>query len=238
MEIPDLEQLLQLTRNSNQRRTWRCPSELSLAEYVDGRSPKGRKRRIEKHVSDCTFCLHHIALLKTLPDAERGQVPSKLLERVESLVKSGREWTFPRFRWNWVAPASIVACGLFLASLIWLNGPDQSEVVRPLDPASYQELRNGTSNSRELRLLEPADGAVVDSETVYFRWELLNDALFYEVDVVDLEGDPAWTARVDTSETVIPESARLPSGEYFVVVRAVMKDGRLSSGKFTRFSVR
>jgi methionine-rich copper-binding protein CopC len=73
---------------------------------------------------------------------------------------------------------------------------------------------------------------------VSFKWNVLENALFYEVDVVDLEGNPMWSARVDTSETPVPPSVTLPEGQYFVVVRAVMADGKLTSSKFVQFSIR
>lgn len=238
MDIKDLERALQLNRNKELRRKWRCPGELGLAEYLDGKTSARKKNRIEKHLSRCEFCLHQVALLLGLAESERPQVPRELLRRAERIVNKEPVSVIPRLRSNWAVPAAAIACGLLLVSVIWLGLPSRWEIPQSGEPTDYQTLRGGESNTAELKIINPPEGTNLNRDAAYFKWNVLENSLFYEVHVVDLEGNPMWSARVNASETLVPPSVELPAGQYFVVVRAVMADGKLTSSKFVQFSIR
>jgi hypothetical protein len=60
-----------------------------MASYVDGVADDALRSRIEEHLSRCAVCLHHVAELKRLVDADVSSgvaVPAEVLTRAESLI--------------------------------------------------------------------------------------------------------------------------------------------------------
>lgn len=52
-----------------------CPAELELARYLEGVLPSEKRRNIEKHLADCSYCLD---LLVAAKDIIKGEPQAKI----------------------------------------------------------------------------------------------------------------------------------------------------------------
>jgi hypothetical protein len=70
-----------------------------------------------------------------------------------------------------------------------------------------------------------------------FRWSSVPTALYYEVRVVTAEGELVWQIDTAKNQTAAPDGLVLHSGKYFVLVSAVMENGRTRKSSPMRFHV-
>lgn len=225
----DLVDLLRSRSWSTSRPADRCLSEVEVAGFVAG-GPGGRSRkRIEGHLAACNRCLGMAATLLRLEDQPVPLVPPDLRRQALDLVATRRR-ARPRLplQWRVALPA---AASLILVVGMFLWRQDTARVDRPsAEAASAQEVgavRRGVGAPDDLRILAPAEGAVVEPERVDLLWTAASQGLFYEVQVVSDEGDLVWQGRTEETRLRLPAESRLGSDrEYFLWVRAYLPDGK------------
>jgi len=85
-----------LTQQRRGKERSSCPDEESLASYIGGNFTREVKERLEKHLSDCSFCQDElVAAHKAMEETEAETVPRRLIEKAMALVqpsKGGEEF--------------------------------------------------------------------------------------------------------------------------------------------------
>jgi len=227
-----LEQLLSATLVVGGHDATSCPDELAVAGYVDGGLSIEARESFERHLVGCDECVRLVAFLSRAAGAPAvSQVPRELVQRAEDLFSSGRSRPVlgrPANR-RWLA----MAAGLLLATTVVLwKAQDQRA------PDASSRTRWVESGTPGPRVLLPIEGSTVPSGPLRIRWSAQPSGLFYEVRVVDGDGDLLWQSRVEGTDVVLPENLGLISGEdYFVRVSAHLAGGKTLQSRHVGFRV-
>ena len=99
--------------------------------------------------------------------------------------------------------------------------------------APFRSLKTPAS----LQLLEPRSGAIVRSNGLRFRWKPVSKAVYYEIRVVNSEGDPVWRAESAEPAAQVAGNVSLMAGKYFVWVTAHLNDGRTLKSETIAFQI-
>lgn len=231
-------------------RRWNCPREEVVAAYLSQALGAEKKGKFEAHLASCPYCRTLVAdvvkleRLNDLPGA-----PTALIERVQSRARSKPGL----FAWNWlpVATAGSLACAVLAAQL--LRTPELSLTPNwpaPVGPAisksepSPPAVVPGSDIVRRPRPLEalptiisPPPGSVVSAKQLEIRWHEVLHALYYRVRLVTPEGDLVWQGDSTEAHIALPERLALERGKYFVLVSAVMDNGRLRNAPSVGFGI-
>ena len=221
-------------KSRGERRSWRCPEETAIAAYVQCRLSRRDKDRLEAHLSDCVFCLSHVAsLVRAQEITAFDPVPDWLLRKAQAMgVENGAHGRAASLRW---AVAGSVA--LALTGALWFYPPSGTE--DPLGGTSPSEVRIVRGESgMPLEILYPQEGGVVPAGDVEFRWATAESALFYEVSLVTADGDLVWQSRIEQTQVRLPPEVRLiPKEKYYVWIRAQFSEGGAVKSKTIAFEV-
>jgi putative zinc finger protein len=236
-------------------RRWRCPSAEKVAAYLDQSLGAKDKARFEAHVAGCDFCMGLVSsLARRQGDEERVEVPAHLLrkaiEAVPEKASAGRSW-------RWVLAPALAT--IVVGSAVLLKSPQPArfappEVSTPAVPGTSPlasapaakresrstkppEVRSLKTPTRALQLLEPRSGSIVPGERLRFRWRAVATASYYEVRVVNSEGDPVWRAESTEPNAKVPADLSLQPGKYFVWVRAYLSNGRTLKSETIAFRI-
>ena len=209
-----------------------CPDEQAVAGYLDGGLSGEARESFERHLAGCDECVRLVGFLSRVAEAPLPQpVSPELLRRARELLRS-RE---TRFRASWPLGRrwAAVAAGLLLVtSVVFWNLQDHGPIgedseTRFIDPGA---LGPG--------ILHPIEGSRVPIDSLWIRWEARSPSLFYEVRVVDGDGDVVWQDRVDGTEILLPGDLGLTAGEdYFVRVSAYLAGGKTLKSSHVGFRV-
>ena len=237
-------------RNPALKRGWDCPDEQSLASYLDHTSDPALKTRLEHHLSSCSYCRALVA--ESLSSQRRENlppVPRALLSRVRSLGTTAPD----RLRWSWW-PLSIATVGFAVLLLVWLRAPQTLDLPRwaspsapailksqptvPMIPQPSEVVRSSDNHSALPMVIFPANSSVIQPDLIInFRWRAVPHASYYEVRIVTAAGELLW--RHDSAENHLRAdgSLTLPTGRYFVLVSAIMENGRSQHSSPVEFQV-
>jgi hypothetical protein len=236
------------------RRGWRCPDELSLAGYIDGTLPGGKRAALETHIAGCAHCLAQVGFAIKLQGEELSPAPPALMDRVNKARAAETGNRNMVRRWEWAGAAAVAACAL-LAVLVVGRQPEQMPVQIASVPRSTKSLAlnppaNGpkTNDVREratrsrtsprLSLLEPRPGMLVAARKAEFRWTKVPGALYYTIRIANADGDLIWDTKVEGERAELPTEVTLNAGqEYFVLVHAYLAEGKVIRTSATSFKV-
>ena len=219
-------------------RGWRCPDEEELAAYIDGVTGGDAKRKLERHVSGCDFCLKLVAGAAAADRHTSAETPQSLRARAEELAaEQKRSW-----RWVWaLGPvlACLIAVAVFLRqpqlsnpatpgadahSTAPLPAPDRTAAASPRAPT--EPTRALGSQTATLKLLAPAGDAVLDRSHLNFEWTPFPNTSYYQVRITTTEGGLVWEGRSSQASARPPDKLNFTSGPYFVWVTAYLNNGR------------
>jgi hypothetical protein len=243
MDEPELARAIGAqTSSRSAHRGRRCPSAEQVAGYLELRLTPEGKARFEAHLAQCDFCIGFIGALARQEEAkEQVAVPAHLVrEAIEAVPqKTSAGWS-----WRWVlapALASIVVVSAVLLkppkppqfAVPHASSPTVEKITPPpavpqsqSRPAKAPEVRSLRPPASGPQLLEPRSGSVLPAAGLRFRWKAVADAAYYEVRVVNSEGDPVWGAESREAIAQTPADLSLRTGKYFVWVQAHLRDGR------------
>jgi hypothetical protein len=233
------------------RRRWSCPSDNTIASYLERRLGPKETSRLEEHLADCDFCLGTVgALVHQQRTSEPIEVPVHMLQQAIDAVPARVNWIRS---WKWLlAPA---LAGIIVVSVLLLRLPRRQQFVasisapvietartpapipQPSQPREKEHVRKLTTAASELQFLEPPSDSVVPRERLRFRWKAVAGAIYYEIKVVDAEGDAVWHGQETNATAQLPPGFSLASGEYFVWVRAYLDDGRTVKSDAVAFQI-
>lgn len=230
------------TSSRSAHRGWRCPSAEQVAGYLELRLTREDRARFEAHLAQCDFCIGLIGSLTRQEEAkEQVEVPAHL---VREAVEAVPQKTSAGQSWRWVLAPALASIVVVCAVLLKPPEPLQFVVPQASYPAAEKmtlpqaapQLQSRPAKAPEVRglkpaapgprLLDPRSGSVLPASGLCFRWKAVADAAYYEVRVVNSEGDPVWGAESKDAFTQTPADLRLRTGKYFVWVRAHLRDGR------------
>ena len=206
-----------------------CPDEQVVAAYVDGALSGADRSTFEEHLADCAKCLSLVGLLAH-PDENVPvePVPEHVLARVRRAPKRQRSLR-DLVPLATAAAAALVAVTVFLQ----LSGPQQRT-----GDETYREVRSTGTAAAPLRVLSPADGAMLRADDLLVRWTEVPGTDRYEVRIVSDTGDLVTEQRVARTEwRPGPDLGLEPGREYFVRVDAFPADARPVSSAHVPFTV-
>jgi hypothetical protein len=212
------------------RRGWRCPDEMRLAAYADGRLAASDRERLSKHLAGCEYCLGQVATLAKLAEMPPVEVSADLMARAAKLVPRAKlvPDSAPAGRsqqWRWAVAATATAA-LVLVIVPMLRQPLVTPPVSVAD-SEPRVVRQAPSATSRPEIKFPAEGETVAAPDLEFRWSGMDGALFYELTVVTFEGDVAWQGQVDSTHARLPVAIVLmPGRRYYVSVSAFLAQGK------------
>lgn len=229
-------------------RKWKCPQDGEIAAYLDGVADGTVKSRVESHLAECEYCRGLVADVVRIQRFDAPAVPLSLTQRAIALVapKSGRaHW----FLW----PAATVAGTAMVIATLMLRSPQQLIVPSPSAPAApvIAKSEPAPTVSRPDRdivrklaptgllptLISPKQDNVVAREQLEFKWKPVPQSRYYEIHVVNSEGDLVWEGPSDQVVLKLPGDLTLREGPYFVWISAYLYDGRIQKSAPVRFLV-
>lgn len=231
------------------KRGWRCPREGVVAAYLDGALEDAQKARVEKHLAGCAYCRTLVAdIVKLRRVSDLPAAPPALVRRARASVRANPR----RFGWGWAA-ATAGALAFSVLAMTVLRTPEAT--LRPSWPAPRGPLisksvptspavlpnselaRKPRSTEYLPTIVSPHPNSIVARAHVNFRWNSVPNALRYQVRLVTSEGDLIWEGVSTSTHLEFPEGQALDSGKYFVMVSAVMDNGKMRKSNPVEFQV-
>ena len=230
-----------------------CPGVDMVSGYVDSILDDARREGLQRHLADCAYCRKLVGdAVKLQRVAELPEVPAALIERVRSHMPATHE----RSRWGWmpVAAAGTLACTAL--AVTFLRPPPTLTIPTwppPAGPTIYKSGPRGFSAAPSAAISEtirksrsyeylpsvtsPRPDSVVPPGQLQFRWSEVPDAVNYQVRVVTTEGDLVWEGHANVAQVDLPDGFTLNNGKYFVLVTALMENGRMRKSTPVRFRI-
>lgn len=231
------------------KRGWNCLHEGVLAAYVDQTIEHQERARAERHLSTCAYCRNLLAdVVKLQRVGDLPAVPPGLIARVRSLGSAQRK------PWTWglpLAAAGSLACLLLAVSLLetkqsldlpsWPAPPGPEIFKSPPQPpvvAEPREVIRGSGSAWQLPTVTyPAPDSVVAPERLEIRWSAVPHARYYQVRLLTSAGELVWQSDATANLVRTPDRLALTNGKYFVLVSAVMDNGRMRKSDPQSFQV-
>ena len=220
-----------------------CPEDQQIAEYFDGDLNEAERTVLERHLTDCRFCLARIGALERLEENRSNQrVPGAILATAKQIahkVPARRLRLAPAW-----ASAAVVVIALFMIiskSQETVLEPGISPTALPSTGKNSRQLRNVNRDAMDINVLIPAPGADPGAGMHHglpVQWTEVPGNLHYDIYVLSNAGDVLWTQRLEATEWALPESLNLAAGsKYYFRVEARLPDGRTVSSKHVVFEV-
>jgi hypothetical protein len=237
MDKQNLTKLLRLQSAELMARTPFCPEDQVIAEYFDCDLANAETEKLERHLSDCHFCLARIGVLERLEEnSSNKRIPEKVLATAKQLAHKAPVRR-PAMAPAWAAAAMVV---IALFAIIKGNrGPEPgiSPVVPPIEEYSRQ-LRNVNRLASDINVLNPLPGAGIAPGSL-IEWAAVPGNLHYNISVLSNSGDVLWTERLERTDWVLDESLGLAAGsQYYFRVDALLPDGSSLRSKHVVFQVK
>lgn len=208
-----------------------CLAPEQLAAFFDGGLCTADRAEAEEHLADCDYCLGQAALItRSRGDSAAAGVPSSISSQAQSVGQ--RRAAAPRRRLlSWALAAVLVlTVGMFAVQLAPINPAGDTEPLR--------QTRLADPKALQPRLLAPAEGSVISPLEQVFRWNEVEGSLYYDVRLVDPDGNLVLRERVASTRWLIPETVLLePGEEYFVRIDAYLSDAKFLSSEHVVFTV-
>jgi len=235
------------------RQRWSCPSDSQVASYLEQRLDREEKSRFEAHLADCDFCLGVIGdMVRQQRASEPVEAPARLVHQAIDAVPVKASW---RLTGRWVLAPALAS--IVVASAVLFRSPRARDSVPSVSPSMVEKarppavtpqpqsqrpekssVRNLKTSALRLQLLQPHSESVVPREGFRFRWRPLENVAYYEIRVVNSEGDLVWRGQESKPAAQLPPDLSLRPGRYFVWVYAYLNDGRTVKSDAIAFSIR
>jgi len=236
-------------RNPKLRRGWNCPDEHDLASYLDHTSDPDAKTRLEHHLSSCSYCRVLVAeSLRTQRLENRIALPVALRTRARPLGTTAPV----HVRWSWL-PLTLAPVGCALLLFVWLRAPQpldlprwgapqppailKSQVSTPVISRPSDVVRSSDNHSSLPTVIFPTSSLVIRSGRINFRWRAVPRASYYQVRILTAAGELLWQHDSDENHLQADDSLTLPTGQYFVLISAIMENGRAQQSSPVEFQV-
>jgi hypothetical protein len=239
MDEQNHKKLLQLQSAELTERTPFCPEDQLIAEYFDGGLPHTEFARLERHLSDCRFCLARLGVLERL-DQNPGniRISGNVLASAKQMTRKAPARRV-RGAQAW-ATAAVVVLALFT---IVNNGrdsePEPGAIPIPVlaTEANNRQLRTAGRMASSLNVLHPEPGAGIAAGSL-IEWAEVPGNIHYDIFVLSHTGDVLLTERLEGTDWVLDETLHLTAGsKYYFRVEAQLPDGSSVSSQHVNFKV-
>lgn len=239
MDIQEHTELFRLQSAELAARTRFCPEDQLIAEYYDDDLPIRDRSTLERHLTDCSYCLARIGLFERLDGTRRNRrIPGSVMATAKQMVHRSQKRR-RKLAPAWAAAAMLVI-GLF-AFFYGYEGIVQETRIDPPDSASADpytsQLRSVKREAIQLDVLSPKPGTGVAPGSS-IQWADIPGNLHYDIFVLSHAGDVLWSERTNGTEWVVSESLQLAAGNrYYFRVEALLPDGRKVSSTHLEFQI-
>lgn len=213
-----------------------CPSDEAFAAYLDGVLEDAALARIESHLAECATCRSVAAVAARTDDGAHEDVPETLVARARRSLtgaKANRHVVMPRW-----AMAATVLLAVGLLALNRANSPQGMDVQGfDVGPTTTRGERLVERRSQPPEITAPVPDAIVDVHDFAVRWKPVSGARYYEVRIVDDDGDLVSEARVNGTDWTPSPLDLVAGGDYFVRVDAYADSAKPRSSVHVSFRV-
>lgn len=216
-----------------------CPDDRIISGWYESRLQADERRKVSNHLSDCSYCRHRVGMLSRLEgDFSAEDVPGSVLARAKQIPGIQPRRSPQRLAAWATAAAAVVAIGLFA-----LIGKDSGGLaVAPGDTSmngtALRELRSIGEPAQAPEIIRPEHGQELQADALAVSWKPLNEALEYEVQIIDETGRLLLNERVDGTDWQARTDPGLePHTAYFLRINARLVDGRTVGSKHRSFTV-
>ena len=229
--------------------SWGCPGDDVLAAYLDGTLDLAAKSKAELHLANCATCCSLIADVVAMRRSQPTQLPFGLEQRAIAVTSPKRN---ARHR-VLIPVTTALVIALSLAAILLRTGKKElstvltskvppvvarSEPPRTLSvPATSNVMRQSAPSDPVPGLIFPQENAVIKPSELFMKWKAVPRAVYYEVHLVDAEGEPVWQGESQVASTRVPGTVTLKDGAYFIWIAAHTEDGRVQKSSPARFVV-
>lgn len=216
-----------------------CPEAQEIAEYFDGDMAEVERTRMERHLTECRFCLARIGILERLEETcSNKRVPEAALATAKQLTHKAPVRR-PKLTPGWAAAAVVVIALITIVSRNqeFILEPGATPSAVPSTEENIGQLRRVTRSAIDLNVLTPAPGANINPGSL-MQWAEVHNSLHYNIFILSHAGDVLWTERLAGTEWVLQEALHLAAGsEYYFRVEALLPDGRSVNSKYVIFRI-
>jgi hypothetical protein len=221
-----------------------CPDPNQLAAWLGASqadssysTPGGGERMsstLVEHLADCPFCSFQMSLIsRGRTEETAATVPAELLHEVGRPIESTPS-TKLKWRPEWLAWATAASLMIFVGLSTFREHQPE---LGPEDTAPVQTRFAGQEALRP-QVLSPLPGSQVQQAELVVRWNKVPGSLFYDVHLVDGDGELLLRERVNGNRWLLPEHLKLePGAEYFIRVSAWLNEANFLSSEHVAFSV-
>lgn len=220
-------------------RTPFCPEDREIAEYYDNVLPTREHLKLERHLSDCQFCLSRIGILERLSDDDdQVHVPEDLLAFVKQIpdLHPGRSGGIVR---GW-AVAAVLVMALAMTYDAYRQFSPGTETAEPAHSSANpveRQLRSASLTPTGIPVFTPLPGSQVKPGQL-IQWGDVHNRSGYSIFILSATGDLLFTGHVKGTEWRLQENLELtPGSEYFFRVEAELPGGATASSKHLAFRV-
>jgi hypothetical protein len=231
------------------RRRRNCPSDGTIAAYVDSGLRDSESIRVQGHLAGCAYCRSLVSdIVKQGRLTDGQEAPPALLEKARTLVPSKPK------RWAWIwAPVTTVVLASAAILVVILETPRRTTLPERPSPAAPapsksrpavpytrslpETVRKPNSLDNSLTILSPRPDSILPREQIEIRWNVVRDSLSYHVRVLTADGNVVWATDSTVNHVKVPKQPALNSGKYYALVSAMLKNGRTAKSSPVKFQI-
>lgn len=199
-------------------------TENEILLFLERKLSAEKRSEIEKHLSGCSECTSKLAgiysFTKEIESSPDPELETKYFEKARSFRKKrkGGKTSINKIP----IPSLVFALSLVVVAVI----ATFFYLYSPVNETEQLEYRGNIPPAYNLRLL-PADGSVLESDYLNFKWNKVNNALEYKMAVFDLNGHMIFNKSLTDTIIILSSKNYFKSGEsYLWEIVAYLPDGR------------
>lgn len=233
MDDTVLKSALAATRG-RRRSAGACLDDAQSALFATGELDEAGYAAAAAHVAACDDCLDRIAALVELGrDEARPDAPAdKPAHGVIALPGLRLQNARFRHRMPLAVAASVVV--MVLGALVLGN----AQLLPWQEPTAYRQVRSAADAIAVPALRFPPEAHKLARRELRFEWAAVDDAMYYELQLLSENGDVLWQQRADGTQLAPPAALHLePDTLFYAWVRAHLNDGKTVKSQAISFRV-
>ena len=117
-----------------------------------------------------------------------------------------------------------------------IDRPNASVPEKASKPTPATAVRSDAASAVSPTLIFPTERSSIKAGDLTLRWKPVSDVLFYEVSVMNQDGDQVLSLRTQQTE-LNPSANLLPGQKYFVQITAALREGKTVKSNLVSFRV-
>lgn len=197
-------------------------SETELILYLKNKLSEEKRLQVEKHLAECDTCLSEFWELhqfeKELISSNPPAVKPEILEEAKNFASPKKKSEFQSLlRSKIMIAAAVLLLSVFVAVAYFLVSSDSNEI----------QTYRSENESIVIIPVYPEDEALVQSKSIMFTWQAVENAALYRLRLFDQNGIELSALQVPDSSYDLSASGLLePGNRYLWRVEVIMPDQR------------